>query len=377
MAAGRGAVSAFADHCEWTGASQADRKHWLAARRAGVGGSDVAAIMGVSPFKSALALYVEKTMEETPDEAESEIADWGRHFEPLILKEFARRSGRRVARGGKLLRSKRSSHHLVTLDGVQLTRPPEWAKGPGVAEVKTTGYGNRYAEDLPVEVQVQIQWEMAVAGATWGTCIWLPFPERRLGWLDVAPHARFQDVLRRRVDDFWDRVKRGAPPDPDASESSERALRLLYPNDTGEVIRILKATLIADEYERNKAAIKLLEQRQGLIKNTLQATIGSAKYAVLDDGRYWGTAYYKPRENRCPHCSEVLSRVESYRTYTLRDAPVKPKKEFRNIENARRVSLAVDLEPEELSTDELTRQLSESLVGAALPSNDQAREAAQ
>jgi predicted phage-related endonuclease len=325
--------------------------------------------MGVSPFKSELALYVEKIHEGDPDEDSSEIAEWGRVFEPIILKEYSRRAARRVVKGGQLLRSKHAPHHLVTLDGVQLTRPPEWARGAGVAEVKTTGYGARYDEDLPVEVQVQIQWELFVSRAAWATCIWLPFPERRLRWIDVAPHPAFQAVLAERVDRFWDRVQKRLPPDPDGSESSEMALRHLYPEDNDEVIRILDATRIADEYERNKAAIALLTTRNQLIKNTLAATIRSAKYALLDDGRYWGTAYYQPRENRCRHCNEVLSRTDSYRTYTLRAPRKKP---FHVIGESRR--LVVELEhghEHELGAcGDLTQQLTESIVGAGQPAND-------
>ncbi len=319
MAVVRSAVSAFAEHCEWTGATSDERETWLATRREGVGGSDAAAIMGVNDYASELAVYVDKIGKAPPDDGASEVAEWGRIFEGPIVKEYARRSERRVVRGGRLMRSLGARHHLVTLDGVQLTRPPPWAKGPGVAEVKTTGYGNRYDEGIPVDVQVQIQWELAVTGAEWATCIWLPFPERRLQWLDIEPHREFQEVLRERVDAFWQRVQRREPPDPDGSESSQLALRALYPDDTEEVIRITGACSIADEYERNKAAIKVLEQRQGLIKNMLAATIREAKYALLDDGRYWGTAYYQPRKNLCKHCAGVLSEVGSYRTYTLRD----------------------------------------------------------
>jgi putative phage-type endonuclease len=362
--AGRGAVSAFGDHCEWTGASADNRESWLISRRQGIGGSDAAAVLGRSRYKSELALYVEKISEAPPDEQSSEIANWGTSFEPLILKEYARRVNRRVVRGGKLMRSKRASHYLTTLDGVQLTRPPAWARGPGVAEVKTTGYGERYDIDLPVEVQIQIQWELFVTGASWATCIWLPFPERRLQWLDVEPKLDFHEMLAERVDNFWRRVQRREPPDPDGSESSMLALRALYPDDNEEVIRIIGATGVADEYERNKAAIALLTERQGLIKNTLAATIRGAKYALLDDGRYWGTAVYKPRENRCKHCDGVLSTVDQYRTYTLRDARKKP---FPAIAETR--ALIADLEAG--ASDELTKQLSESLVGASEPSNDE------
>jgi putative phage-type endonuclease len=325
MAVVRSALGAFTEHCEWTGTTAEDRENWLRARRLGVGGSDVSAILGIDEYKSELAVYAEKVSSDAPDEASSEVAEWGRLFEPLILKAYARRTQRHVVRGGRLLRSKRVQHHLITLDGVQLTKPPAWAgKGPGVAEVKTTGFGSDYAIDLPPKVQVQIQWEMFVTGAGWSTCIWLPFPDRRMQWLDVAPNPEFQEWLARKVDDFWGRVQKRLPPDPDATESSRNALRRLYPEDTDEVVRLVEATGIADEYERNKAALELLEQRQALIKNMLAATIKSAKYALLDDGRYWGASVYKARQNRCRHCSEVLSETGSYRVLKLQDPRKKP-----------------------------------------------------
>jgi putative phage-type endonuclease len=320
----RSAVAAFSEHCEWTGAVADEREHWLLTRREGIGGSDAAAIMGVNDYSSELSVYVDKIGKAAPDDGASEVAEWGRIFEAPIVKEYARRSERRVVRGGRLMRSLHARHHLVTLDGVQLSKPPPWARGPGVAEVKTTGYGKRYEEGVPVEVQVQIQWELAVTGAEWATCVWLPFPERRLQWLDIAPHPEFQAVLRERVDAFWERVQKRQPPDPDASEASQMALRALYPEDTEEVIRITGGCLIADEYERNKAAIALLTERQGLIKNMLAATIREAKYALLEDGRYWGTAYYPARENACKLCAGVTSKQGSYRTYTLRDPRKKP-----------------------------------------------------
>ena len=324
MAIIRSGSAAFNEHCEWTGATADDREQWLLARREGIGGSDAAAIMGVNDFSSELAVYVDKIGKAAPEDGASEVADWGRIFEPAIVKEYARRSERRVVRGGRLLRNRLARHHLVTLDGVQLTRPPPWAKGPGVVEVKTTGYGKRYDEGVPVEVQVQIQWEMAVTGANWATCVWLPFPERRLQWIDIEPHPEFQAVLRDKVDAFWQRVQRREPPDPDGSEASAMALRALYPEDTDQAIRIVGACSLADEYERNRAAMEVLKERQQLIKNMLAATIREAKYALLDDGRYWGTAYYAPRKTTCKHCQGVLSETGSYRTYTLRDPRKKP-----------------------------------------------------
>lgn len=309
----------FAASCdEVEGITTRERSGWLKARRLGIGGSDVATILGVNPYASPLSLWVEKTATEEPDDSSAEVALWGSLFEPAIVKEYSARSGRRCVYGGRLLRSKNAPHHQVTLDAVQTRKPPPWAKGPGVGECKMTGFAERYEEDLPPEVQVQIQWELYVTGAQWGTCFWLPVPERKLQWVDVAPHPAFQEVMIERVDAFWRLVKTGVPPQPDGSEASMLALRKMYPDHNDEVIRISGAKDICDEYERIGAAIKMLESRKSEIKNVLASTIREAQYAVLDDGRYWGTATYQPRKETCPHCAEVIRERGGYRTYTLR-----------------------------------------------------------
>lgn len=363
MATGRGAVSAFAGHCEWTGARADNRQSWLIERRAGVGGSDAAAIMGADPYKSALEVYLEKVSADPPDDESSEIAEWGRLLEPVILKNYATRTGRRVVRGGKLMRSTRAPHHLITLDGVQLARLPG-CRGPGVAEVKTTGYGLDYAEGMPpVRVQIQIQWELWVTGAEWGTCIWLPFPERKLAWVDILANRKFQeDALVPAIDEFWRRVKRRLPPDPDGSESARRALFQINGEQSEEAFRLRDAGAIADEYRRNQLHIAIMEKRQTYIKNVLAATMGTARYAVLDDGRYWGASYYSPKERKCPHCEGVIETRGGYRTHVLRDARKKP---FVLTGQAR--GLCVDLDAEDAA---LEKALGESLVGAPAPSND-------
>lgn len=355
----------FEAACIDTGIRSRSRVEWLKARRLGIGGSDVATILGVNPYESPLSLWVEKTATEEPDETSAEVALWGTLFEPAIVKEYSHRTGRRVVSGGALLQSKNSPHHRVTLDGIQTRRIPSWAKGPGVAECKMTGLSERYEEDLPPEVQVQIQWELYVTGATWGTCLWLPVPERKLQWVDVEPHLPFQEMMVERVDEFWQRVRSNSPPDPDGSHASTLALRKMYPDHNDEVIRITGAASICDEYERNKAAIKLLENRQGEIKNALASTIRDAQYAVLDDGRYVGTATYKPLEKRCQHCSEVISRRDGYRTYTLRQPRKKP---FPEAVASRELRLP--------DSDDLVAQLEESIALVANETTGETVEAA-
>lgn len=44
-----------------------ERTEWLGYRKQGIGGSDAGAICGLSPFRSAIQVYLDKTSEEVKD----------------------------------------------------------------------------------------------------------------------------------------------------------------------------------------------------------------------------------------------------------------------------------------------------------------------
>ena len=66
------------------------REEWLEARRRGIGGSDVSAIMGLNPYRSALSIYMDKVGAVPVDASEmSEQAYWGTVLEEPIARRFA------------------------------------------------------------------------------------------------------------------------------------------------------------------------------------------------------------------------------------------------------------------------------------------------
>lgn len=72
-----------------------DEAAWLAARSRGIGGSDVGAICGVSPFTSARQIYLHKTGQydeslQTSDAAKERM-HFGHMLEPIVADEYARR----------------------------------------------------------------------------------------------------------------------------------------------------------------------------------------------------------------------------------------------------------------------------------------------
>ena len=74
---------------------------FLLEHQKGIGGSDVAAIMGISPWKTPLAVYLEKTMPLPPEGFDGEKPQLarGKRCEKYILEEYAERTGQILAPG--------------------------------------------------------------------------------------------------------------------------------------------------------------------------------------------------------------------------------------------------------------------------------------
>ena len=133
---------------------------WLAARRKGIGGSDAAAVVGLSRYSSPLDIWLQKTRRKpaTPD---NEAMHWGRLLEPVVREEFIRRTGLTVKECPYLMAHKDYPFMLANVDGIVSEKDGTKA----VLEIKTTNSFTtaKDSEDgLPVEWYCQVQHYLAV-----------------------------------------------------------------------------------------------------------------------------------------------------------------------------------------------------------------------
>ena len=83
-----------------------DPDRWLQIRRDSIGGSEAAAILGMSPWKSEYQLWLEKTGSAKPEDiSDKDVVHFGTMLEPLVAEEFCRREGKKVKKCG-LFRNK-------------------------------------------------------------------------------------------------------------------------------------------------------------------------------------------------------------------------------------------------------------------------------
>ena len=67
-----------------------DDAHWHELRAKAVGGSEVAALFGLSPFTTAYTLWHEKAGKVPREEFDNQKTNWGKLIEPLVAGELAK-----------------------------------------------------------------------------------------------------------------------------------------------------------------------------------------------------------------------------------------------------------------------------------------------
>lgn len=257
------------------------REEWLEARKSGIGGSDVAAILGVDPYRSALEVYCDKIGIAEPQE-DNDAMKWGRKLEPLVAEAYQEETGRELKDFGINI-WQGSEPWLIASQDRGIVTPKQ-----GHLEIKTSNYikEGELIEEIPIPWQVQYQHTLAATGLEWGGFAIL-LNARKLLWVDVERDNNFIAAMLEAEARFWKRVQDHDPPAPDASESATRILKHLYPKDTGKTVALPSEAI---EWDRIKweadAGIKRLTAQKTAAENNLRAAIGDASFGTVGNITY-------------------------------------------------------------------------------------------
>jgi len=117
----------------------------LLERRKGIGGSDVAAILGLSQWKTPIDVYNEKVNNEYP--IATPRMRWGIRLENAIATEYKEQTGRKIRKCHKIIRHKKYPFLLGNIDRVIISGN---GYGPGILEIKTASEISVYLYVIPV-----------------------------------------------------------------------------------------------------------------------------------------------------------------------------------------------------------------------------------
>lgn len=253
------------------------REEWLKWRRKGIGGSDVGAICGVNPWRSAVAVYLEKIGElKAEDQEDNEAMYFGRILEDVIAKEFSRRTGYKVQRRNAILQHPKVEWALANIDRLILAGEDD--DGNGILEIKTASEyarGDWEEGKIPDQYLLQLQWYLFVTGLKWGYFATLVGGNKFYHYR-VDRDDEIIEYLVKICGDFWKMVQDRTPPPMDGSDSSSEVLNILYPQSKPDSIIELPPTAqeLVKKYEQAVADEKAAKARKDEAANKLKALLG-------------------------------------------------------------------------------------------------------
>ena len=209
------------------------REEWLRYRKCGIGGSDVAAILGISKWNSAISLWLDKTNQTNEPVEENEAMQWGTIMEPIIRNHFAEVTGKTVVEVKAMLQHPEHPFMLADVDG--LTTDDEG--NPAILEIKTASEYKRseWENDIPSYYQTQVQHYLCVTGVQ-KAYVAVLIGGNSFKVYEVDADAEIQSMLIAVEKDFWNKVQNMIRPEMDGSDAAKNLLDSLYHGGISEEI---------------------------------------------------------------------------------------------------------------------------------------------
>lgn len=295
------------------------REDWLAERRKGIGGSDIASVIGLNPWRSPIDVWLEKTGQKQDDEP-SERMLWGSRTEDAIALGYAEDHGVVVRRANAILAHPDNPLFRANID--RLIVDP--VKGNGVLEVKNVGeYSRKQWDDdrVPDHYMVQLQWYLHVTGLTWGVFAAL-IGGNHLVVREVAYDPELGAMLAGRAMHFWQHVLDLTMPEPVSGDGD--ALAEMFPRSNGEEI-MLEPTIsnLIEKRMECKAAIEALEESLDGMDAKIKAALGENEIGLGEHYRVtWKSSTRSTIDTKAlkaahPDIAEKYMRESTTRTFKI------------------------------------------------------------
>lgn len=253
----------------------------LIERRRFLGGTDMAALAGVSRWATPLDVYLDKVAEGEPEQRSSTLMEMGNLLEPVIATLFTQRTGIKLWRLQRTLICRQQPWLGAHID--------RWAPGL-VFEAKYTAapgdeWGEQGTDVVPPGYRVQLQHYLMVTGRPMGYLAMLT-GRGEFRWYAIAHDPELEAALRELGERFWhEHVLPGVPPPPDGSQSYGRWLSQRWQSEVPSADATPKQFVLASQLEAAQQQLLVFQKEVALLQQKLQATMGETARLILPGDR--------------------------------------------------------------------------------------------
>jgi putative phage-type endonuclease len=247
-----------------------------------LGGSDVAAALGLSPWKTPLAVYCEKRQEEyrAPTKNTAILDDpmfWGSHLEDAIA-DSAYKLGLKLRRVNTELIHPEHSFIRAHLDRKVVGRPE-------MVEIKNIGYrtaadwGTPETDEIPLYYMTQAFHYLGLTNYEMCHFLVLVGGQSLRHYVLQRDQEAINSLYAKEVE-FWANVQAGTPPAPQSTQD----LNALYPKSVSEMMYATPG-MIGSLRMLAKATTEMKEKEEVVeaYKKVLKYEMKTADTLIIDD----------------------------------------------------------------------------------------------
>ena len=254
---------------------------WHAARAHGIGGSEIAAVLGLSPHESAFSLWHRKQGNLGPVQETPEMY-WGKKHEPTICNEFANRHPELLVLPSGTYAADDAPWWIANPDRLGFTADGDLE----VIEAKTAyddfEWGDEGTDQIPIHYKAQVRWYCRALGARRARVAVL------IGLSDyreyvVEPDSTDTELMYTAGKAFMDSLAAGQAPSIDGHTATFQAIKEL-PEGMEDVDVPIDPEL-RDRYFAALEACKAAEEEKRHASGLVLDRIGNGRRAVVGEDR--------------------------------------------------------------------------------------------
>jgi putative phage-type endonuclease len=266
------------------------RTRWEEVRRSGIGGSEVAKILGLNKYAGPRHVYEEKHGRPVPMDATlSEYAEVGLEIEDFIAHLFTKRNRIPVVPTPGTLANIDQPWMRSNVDRYALDPETGAVVAPVELKNRSAWQLDDWEEGVPDGPALQVHWNMAVGGWTYGWAVAL------VGGNTLRCHRleRDEELIELLIDTcgrwFQRHVIEGYPPPPDGLEATKELLGRLWTVKAKDVVEVPvdKARKLRRRRKALREQIKALDAQLTTVENEMRLACGENGIAQAGGKKAW------------------------------------------------------------------------------------------
>jgi len=257
-----------------------DRGEWFLKRKQVVTATDIAAICGLSPYRSAFDCWMDKTRDTIPPDAVNDAMSWGNRLEPVIAAAYTEQYGIKVVKAEFIRKD---------FEGVPAGCTQDYVSEDGQinVEIKTARSGHAWGDpgtdQIPDYYLTQVTWQMGVAGQRMThLAVLIAASDFRI--YNIAFDESFFKQLFDRAREFWKLVTDKTPPQTDGSVACREYFSTLYKKGSKAIVPNPSEVLCSNavRYFKLQKAAKFIEAKKEELTNIIISEVGEFGGVKID-----------------------------------------------------------------------------------------------